>query len=233
MKSLIASVIRGSVGGLTYTANQYHGIVLRARTSPINPGSPTQSIIRLAMSAANEVWDGLSESVRSQWSAYAQALVYTGPLGTYTVTGRNVALGIYNFAVWCIEQGVPTIASAGMTPPAKAGFLGLGPIVTQALATGGTGFQLSLGNPNDEDITVVAQISLQQSASRNRYKGPWNPAYLHSTEVEAFTSGLLVIDDLPSDGVYFVRLKAISSDSPRRLSGAAQIYRLVATTVAP
>lgn len=228
-KSHLMSVIRGSVGGLTYTANQFQSIVMRARVSPVNPGSVTQSIIRLAMGAANAAWEIASQITRDGWAAYAQSLVFTGPLGPYSVPGRQVGLAQYNLSQYAVEMGVGTIDAPSLTPPVDAGFLGLGPVVSVPLDETGTGFEFSITNPQDEDITVLAWISLRQPESRNRYKGPWNPAYFHSHEVVGNGTSSLVVTDLPADGIYFVRLRAISSDAPRRLS-TAQVYRSEATT---
>jgi len=224
------SVIRGSVGGLTYTANQFQSIVMRARVSPVNPGSQTQAIIRLAMGAGNTAWELATQATRDQWAAYAQSLVFNGPLGPYSVPGRQVALAQYALSGYCAEMGVTEIPSPLMTPPVEAGFLGIGPVTPVVLQTPGTGFEFQITNPNDEDMVALAWISLKQPDSRNRYKGPWNPGYFTSVEVDQGTSDSLVVDDLPADGIYFVRLRSLSSDAPRRMS-SAQIYRMTATTV--
>jgi hypothetical protein len=229
MKSHLFSVIRGSVGGITYAANQYQQIVARVRTSPINPGTVPQSIIRLAMGGANEAWDLLTDGERDQWSAYAQGVVYNGPLGPYTVSGRNIALGQYNLASYLLEMGVTSIVAPNMAPPVAAGWLGLGPIILTALGTAGTGFTFGITNPNTEDIVVACQISLMQAPSRMRYKGPWNASYFHFLECPLSSAANLVVDDLPADGIYFCRLKALSNDAPRRMS-TSQIYRRIATT---
>jgi len=229
--SLLMSVIRGSVGGLTYTANQFHQIVMRARTSPVNPSTQAQSSVRLGMSAANEQWDQLTDPERQAWEDYANSVTFSGPLGNYTVPGRQMALGQQVLAYYLSYQEYSDFDVPAMDPPLKLGLLGLGPIVPAVLGTTGTGFQFGITNPNTEDITVGAWISHRQNDSRLRYKGPWYDPYFHAFEILLSSAGNFVIDDLPTDGIYFVKLKAISTNTPRRLSPSA-IYRMEATTVA-
>jgi hypothetical protein len=230
MLSQIATTIRGSIGGCVFTANPFQSIVVRKRVSPVNPQTPAQSAIRLAMSAANEQWDQLSDADRQAWEDYAQSVTFSGPMGSYTVPGRQMALGQQALAYYLSYQGNSDFDVPAMDPPTKLGLLGIGPIIPAVLGAAGTGFQFSITNPNTEDITCGLWISHRQNDSRLRFKGPWYDPYFHNDEVPGSSAGNVVVDDLPADGIYFVRIKAISTNSPRRLSPSA-IYRCEATTV--
>lgn len=230
MLSQVATAIRGSVGGVVYTANQFKAIVMRARVSPVNPNTSAQSAIRLAMSAANSEWQNLTAAQRDAWEDYAASLTFTGPLGPYSVPGRQVALGQQALAYFLSYQGASDFDAPAMTPPTKLGLLGIGPIIPDVLSSAGTGFEFSVTNPNAEDMTVGLWISPRQNDTRYRYKGPWYDNYFHFDEVAGSASGIVVVDDLPADGVYFVKIRGISTDAPRRLSPTS-IYRVEATTV--
>jgi hypothetical protein len=227
VKSHLFSTMRGSVAGVTYTANQYHAIVGRQRVSPVQPGTTPQSIVKAAFAGGSTAYELLTDAQRQAWEDYAQTLTYQGPLGDYTVGGRSVAMGQYALSRICVAKGIATIPAASMTAPTTAGFLSIGGFLTDAPSATGTGVNLTITNDNDEDVTVLVELSLKQSDARMRYKGPWVPSTFMGFEVPASTSADEDITGLVDGGVYFMRVRLISSDAPRRLS-APLIIRFVA-----
>lgn len=71
----------GSCADLVYSHNRY-GQYTRARTTPGNPQSSYQTTIRLAMTAASQQWQTLSQAQRDAWQSYAAEYPTKGSLGT-------------------------------------------------------------------------------------------------------------------------------------------------------
>jgi hypothetical protein len=105
MLSQLATVARGSVGGVTFTANQHHAIVCRARVSPVNPMTQRQSQMRAAFGDAQSLYEALSAADKLAWQDYADTLTFEGPLGNYSVTGRSVCLGNLATALYLDDRG--------------------------------------------------------------------------------------------------------------------------------
>jgi len=229
MLSHLHSAIRGSVGGITYLANGFHAIVARNRVSPTNPMSQNQTYVRSAMSAGNQLWEALDEIERVQWKNFADTIQYTGPLGDYSVPGRQIALGTYNLAMYLHSIGCAEIDTPYMEPPFKAGLLPFPQIEVTLFEAIGTGFSFSVFNLSDEDIILAGWLSLKQSDARYTYKGPWYPGYFKYFPISANTLTGIAWDDLPADGIYFAKFRAISQDGPRRFSPSF-IWRCEAIT---
>lgn len=215
--SIVASVIRGSIGGITYSSNQFHQIIARARTAPVNPNTSNQTTIRSAFNVASQVWKVMATPVRTAWNEYAETLTYEGPLGPYTMPGRQVCIGNLALAGYIAtrELYALTPSTAG---PVTPGFLDIGNIICLASGAGETGFRISVENPNLFDIVVFAQRSVAFGTSRYRFKGP----YLSDTDVaqkiESQTTGAIEFYNLTKDAVYFVHLRGITESGPYKIS---------------
>jgi len=81
---------RGSVGGQVHSRNRY-GNYIRARTTPVNPQSSRQNLIRAAISALAAAWSGtLTQLQRDAWEVYADAITRQNALGQQIkLTGFN------------------------------------------------------------------------------------------------------------------------------------------------
>lgn len=215
--SIIASVIRGSVGGLTYSSNQFHQIIVRARTAPVNPNTSNQTTIRSAFNVASQAWKVMATPIRLAWEEYAESLTYEGPLGPYTMPGRQVCIGNLSMAGYIATRGLYALvpsAAAPITP----GFLDVGNITVGPAGAGETGFLISVENPNLFDVVIFAQRSVNFGTSRYRFKGP----YLSDTDIAlkaaSETTFPIPFYDLIKDAIYFVRLRAITEEGPYRIS---------------
>ena len=216
--SQVYTIIRGSVGGVTYLANQFHQIIVRARTAPVNPGTSQQTIIRSAFSAAAEAWKLATPQERSQWASYAQTCFFSGPLGDYTVPGRSIMMAGFTAATYLNETGI-IVNSPVDSPPLVTGFANFGTIKTiPPVVPSSTGIQISIGNPGPRDLGVLVNLSLGFDPSRNFYKGPWDLTKLDGVSIQPTTTGAIEISGLITGQKYFFRLKGVEIDGPHRVT---------------
>lgn len=230
MRGIHASEIRGSIGGNTFFPNQFHQIVIRQRTSPVNPNTNFQAQIRGSFSDASVEWALLTDAQRTRWNNYAATLVYPGPLGDYSLPGRQVFLSNYGTARYLDDRDLDlgTVVSDG---PVIPGFLGLSNLTVTPLAAAGTGFSVNFQNPNSEDVCVYAFRSRAFPITRNTYQGSFLSASLDSSNVLTTGSGIIDFEDLAAGAVYFVKVRAIVDDGPLRIS-SKYVIRAVASTTA-
>lgn len=230
--SHLHSIMRGSVAGVTYTANQFAQIVMRQKTVPVNPGTEGQSMIRSAFASSAEIWKSMTQAFRDSWDDYAQTLTFQGPLGSYKVPGRQIAMSNIALAIFMEEQAIGSVAS-GDQPPVLAGFLDIGPVVVaQPVTASSTGIGYSVTNNSGEAITVFAQRSIGFDPSRGRYKGPWLFQHNSGVDIALETSGIGEFIGLETGAAYFMRIIAISQAQPLRIS-AEYFLRMIAVDIGP
>lgn len=80
----------GSVGGLVYSHNRY-GNYVRAKATPVNPGTARQTAVRSVFASLAEAWrDILTPAERVAWGTYALNTPIVDRLGrSQTLTGLN------------------------------------------------------------------------------------------------------------------------------------------------
>lgn len=80
----------GSIGGQTASRNRF-GNYMRARTTPVNPQSTRQNVMRAIVQLLSQAWSGiLTQAQRDVWEVYADNIVRTGSLGVQMkLTGFN------------------------------------------------------------------------------------------------------------------------------------------------
>lgn len=227
--SHLMSKIRGSVGGLTYSANQYYQIIMKNRTTPVQPNTTAQQLARNALTAAQETWNGLTTAVRAAWDLYANNLSWPDPLGTHKIPGRQVFMAGRAMQNYIFEAGLAVPTFVTTAPPSFLGFYLPQSINIAALAAPGTGFAVSLSSEFAFDGTFLVEISGPWPDTRNRYKGPWQVADSQVAIVPANTSVLVPFEVGSDDDIYFVRVKAVADDASPRVS-AQTILRAVVTT---
>jgi len=231
MLSQVGTVIRGSVGGVTYFANQFHAILMRARVSPVNPQTMLQSRVRAAFTTAALLWFQQIQQVRDEWNFYAQSLTYQGPTGPYTMPGRQVFVGNIGLMKYLQSRG-HVFTSSEVTAPDYLGFLGIGDVVLEAPAAPAVGIKVSITNPNLEDVKAVLEISRGFPATRNNYQGPFLGSSLQTVIIAAAATGSVTFPLLTLGSYYFVHIRLIVDDGPKRISPDF-IYRSPAFTGVP
>ncbi len=227
MRGIHADVIRGSIGGNTFFANQFHQILIRQRTSPIDPSSTRQGQVRQAFGSGSILYAALTETQQDSWDDYAEPLRFPNPLGPISVPGRQVAVGNLGLREYLETLGETFTASVD-TAPVLSGFLTMSPLnITEPVAPG-TGIGVSIGNPNAEDINVVIELSSLFGPTRKRFKGPFRSSTLQVLKVDSETTGAADILFGTVGQIVFVRFRAISETGPVRTSRPAILRGTVA-----
>lgn len=225
MKSLVASIVRGSTGGLTYTANKMHPIILRSRGIPTNPKTPSQTELQSAFSYASNTWRNLSDQQRAEWCQYASTCVYPNPIHNKYIPARNTFISSCSFYRYFHKKGF-TLLQSNWDAPQFPGLLPLNIGAPKSPASG-IGFRILVTNPGPETIHYFFQRSQPFDHSKESYKGPFLPHTFQGAPLGFPSSRNFEMNDLINDRVYFIRARFISYRSPFRLSGYT-IFRVIA-----
>lgn len=216
--SHVWSVIRGSVGGITYFAGPGNTILARTKTAPVNPGTDWQGIVRESLVNAAALWkEVLTPAQRDDWDLYASTLAPSGPLGPYSLTGQQAFIQSYVTQGWFERNGAAVVPS--VNPPVISGFLDVGGYQLTDRVNPGAGFQLEAQNHAVEDAIIQVQLSGAWTDAKHFYRGPWqNPPQFF--DIAGGTSSSFDIDVEPPDFYYFARIKALSAQAPYRTQQA-------------
>lgn len=228
VKSHLFSIMRGSVGGITYFANQFHQILARHRTSPVDPSTTRQGQVRQSFGSASVLFEALTRPQQSSWQDYASTLSYPNPMGPIQVPGRQVAVGNLGLREYLETLGEVFTGTVD-TAPVSTGFLTMSPVSIGPPTAPGTGFSINIGNVNPEDINVVIKRSVVFNNTRNRFKGPFLSSTLQVEKVITSTVGVVDIVVGSNDDVVFVQLRAISEQGPVRTSRPVILRAVVST----
>lgn len=226
-KSLLMSVIRGSIGGITYTSNTFCSIIARSRTIPTNTNTQRQQQIRACFTQAKAIWPTLTRSIRAAWEQWAQTVTLQGPTGPYTVPGRQWYQGIRGTAYYLALRGV-SFGTLSNNAPTTHGLISPG-VWAVAVPTTGNGYKITFSPITLELLTYFTFRSTPQTDDKNYFSGPFD------TETMLSMSQTLIADpvilertDLVLGAVYFERIRVISHQGPLRVSEQL-IIRLTAT----
>lgn len=238
MTSLIASQIRGSIGGVTYTATRTKSIVMKVRQGPKRIMTNLQVLVRTSMSAAIAAWNGLAQSDRDAWASYAASLTFTSPLGdTYSPTGLQAFIRSYIPVTYMNEQ-----LAAGLDDDwnwggvVQIGEPNVGPIKAATPAGPGTGFGISIAVTPNLDMTAFIRVSSSYTAAREKSPGRWISGLTQIAALTGATTNLIDILDLVEGGVYFASVRVVQNqitglDTPP-LATKEFVIRAVAEVVA-
>lgn len=228
--SQIATSIRGSIGGITFTATRNHAIVGRSRVGPARQSTNIGNVIRTSLQFAQSIWRTLTDSQRQSWAYYAQTCTFTGPQGTYTLTGLQMFIRTLAAAeFWNLVAGGTFVVTGA--PPIASGLPNIGPIVEAAYVGPGTGVALSVTNQSGLDASALLRISPPWGVGRMKNPNIWNTSLDQIVACPDAASTLVEIDDLVEDAVYFVSIRMMTDDAPLRVD-TEYIFRLVAVTQA-
>lgn len=229
--SAIGTVMRGSLGGITATANQFQNIILRARVSPVNPNTTKQTASRTAFDGAVAAWKTISQAFRDGWNDYAATLSFSGPTGDYTITGRLAFIRSLQPALYLQGQvGVPAIVA--FDPPIISGALNVqGVILSTFAGAADTGVALTFTTEASEDIIGYAERSFSFDASRERFKGPFLSDSIEFTSLVAPGSGIIEFGGLTEGKRYFMNPRFITALAPFRLSSRSFLNDLAITNI--
>lgn len=232
--SPVWSMIRGSIAGTCYTANQYASIIAKQRVAPATLPSVPQTLLRSSFSAAAQDWGLLTLLQRQAWDNYALTVPFVGPMGTYTVSGRSLFLGTRAFARYLNARYGSAIAFED-DPPPISGRYAVDSIEVGLPEALHTGFRLTLNNYSTEKITYQLDIAGPFAPTRMKWSGGYDNAKSSSGSVAAATSQIIYVSDLVADMAYFWRLRAITTDGVYQQNALTQVWtgRAIALVAVP
>jgi len=227
--SQVATDIRGSIGGITFTKNQWPGIVMRARRAPVNPRTTLQALIRSAMSGAAQMWKDASQLTRDGWNDYASTLIYDGPMGVKNVPGMQVFTGNLMVAIY-LKALFGDIGNIVDTPPSIPGFLDIVNVQPNPFTEVGiTGIGMSFETTSTENVVGYAKRSFAFNQTRNTNTSDFLADTMVNLAVLSPAVGIIEWTGLVEDLAYFINFRAITEDAPFRLS-AEFFLRTIAET---
>lgn len=170
MKFLPGPVIAaasGQIGGVVASRNRY-GPYLRNNSSPVNPNSATQQLVRSSMTQATQRWrDTLTAAQRESWQEYANGTPLRDVFGLTQIMSGNVMYVRVNAIL--IRYGETPIDDAPVTPGQG------GQMVPTITGTVAAGIQLTAFTPTlvTTDFIQISESDGAVSQSRNFFNGPF------------------------------------------------------------
>jgi len=205
--SPVWSIIRGSIGVTTYSANQYGQIIGKSKIASAQLPSARQTRVNVAFAQAALAWRNLSEANRTAWANYALTVPFTSATGSYTVSGRSLFIGTRSWILFLNAQfaaGIPIVDP----PPNLAGRFAVNNVASAPRTVSGIGFLVVINNSTDRDITYQIDIAGPFTQSRNKWNGPWDASRSISGSVAAGSFLLASVDALTLGMFYFWRFRA-------------------------
>lgn len=234
--SIVASQIRGSIGGLTFSGGPQHSIIARARMGPKRLMTNAQVSIRTTMSAASEAWNTFSQAQKNLWNQYAESVTFTGPLGTYKINGRLMFIRSYNLVLYMNNTlGASLVETFDWSGITFVGLPNIGPIVESAYVGPGTGVAFSIINSTAFDAHALVRVSPSMPSARAKSPGVWDGSLTQVAAAPNGVSTLVEIDNLVEDGYYFVSIRCVTDydgASPHLVDNEI-VLRLQAVTTGP
>lgn len=168
--SPILSEARGSLAGLTFSANK-GGNYIRARSIPTNPNTPAQQAVRAALSQLSVLWnDLLTKEQRDGWGTYAENVPLLDSLGQPRVV---TALNMY------IRSNVPRLQAALVRVDDAPIAFNLGEFSAPVFAidTAASEVDVAFSDTDawtgEDDSSMLVYGSVPKSPTINFFKGPY------------------------------------------------------------
>lgn len=224
--STIFSSMRGSIAGTTFLTTPAGQIIGRQRTKPVQTPTTYRTYIKDALIEMVAVWNSLNASERQKWNDWAAA----NPPGS----GRHqflAAQAFQRFGDLLSPTGWTAIIDHFIAPE----FNGHPSFTLQAipyLGAGNTGITVSVKNTAGKSCHYLLEISPGLSPARNYWKGPWLPAYTLGDVIAGGATAPTDFDGLTAGLKYFVRVRALSTDTNPPLRGRAISPALIVSSIA-
>lgn len=161
--------IRGSIGGQTHSKNRY-GHYIRQKTKPVNPRSPAQQAVRLAMQTVVNAWSSIvTAAQRTAWEVYAASIVMQNALGaSITLTGFNHYVRS-NVARLNVDLALKNVAPTTLSlPPVDQAFAITASSAAQTISVA---FTSNADWNNEDSAKMTIHQALPQLASRAFFNG--------------------------------------------------------------
>lgn len=209
--------ISGSIGGQVHSHNR-SGPYIRARTTPVNPQSPRQNLVRSIIQVLAPAWSNdLTQAQRDQWEIYANEIVRTNKLGAKIKhTGYNHFIRSNTPILQALDTRVddgPTILTL---PPGDPQMIGT---VDEAGQQISVAFDENLDWVNQDDGHMFVYMSHPKAAGRNFIGGPFRFAgAIDGDSTTAPTSPTVLPVPFPVAETQVVVVRARISEEDGRLS---------------
>lgn len=226
-KSAIFTQVSGSIGGITFFQSSA-GLTARARAIPLNPATPFQEAVRLALSFLASRWaDELAVSQRAAWNVYGDNVTLINDLGDpFQASGinhyirSNTARRISGFAL--VDDG-PVIFNLG-NPPAPTD-------ITFSQATQDVSLDFPEPTPtwfSEDGAFGFGYMSRPQSAGINFFIGPYRLATpLAGDSGVPLTTPITFAAQFPFTTIQNMGMKLVVSRADGRLSTPFRDFRRV------
>ncbi len=164
-------VASGSIGGAVASHNRF-GSYWRARTTPVNPQSQLQNIVRAAVGQLAQRWSNVLTALqRDAWEVYADAIVRQNKLGAQIkLTGFNMYM---RSNVGRLQAGATVIDAAPGTLTLAPQDSTMTATVDEAGQEVSVSFDTNLDWNNLDDAHMFLFMSRPHSAGSAFIGGPW------------------------------------------------------------
>lgn len=126
----LLGIMRGSVAGNTFSHNK-GGPYVRSRSSPTNPNSTRQQVVRSILATLSAAYADLTTSEQDTWESWSSENPKQNPLGgSYNLTGHQAFLSVNS------KLADAALATIDESPTKLAPTELVGPTVTITSATG-------------------------------------------------------------------------------------------------
>ena len=229
-KSALLTMIRGSLGGMTFLATQTQSMVVRARISPTQPHTSYQEQLKTAFKQAVSWYKASTQAVVDAWNSFASNLWLAGPMGPYQPTGRQLMVGNITMQQYLVARGCAFTAAAHSMAIGAVGMFTLPTVTAIAPASGHTGFKIHVVN-NDAGIGVFwCEISAVYSLTRNYFKGPFMASTLLHADIAGAANTDFAFDVGPAGSVCWARVGAMDKATGQIRAMDQIIKATIATT---
>jgi len=208
--------MRGSIGGQVHARNRY-GNYVRARTTPVNPQSQAQNLVRTIIQTLSRAWSGdLTQLQRDAWEVYAAAITRVNKLGAQVkLTGFNHFIRSNAFILQNggsrVDAGPVSLTLPGADPTFAAEI----DVAGQEIAVT---FDDSLAWANEVGGHMGIYMSLPRSSATNFIAGPYRLAGTIDGAVSPPSSPDAIAVPFPVGLGQQVKVKARIVESDGRLS---------------
>lgn len=210
--SPIVSQASGSLAGLTFSHTRGSKYI-KARTTPTNPSSQRQAIVRAAMGVLGSHWgQELTEPEREAWRLYAANVPTTNALGeTIFLTGQQRFTRI----------NVPRIQIGEAILNAAPSIFDLGTFTTPTIDSTtsiGQSFSIAFDNGDDwaiaDDGFMIIYAGRPTSVGETYFRGPWRFAGIIEGAVAPPSSPAPILSPwvIAAEQIMWVRIRVMQTD---------------------
>ncbi len=165
---------RGSIGGQTASRNRF-GNYLRARTTPVNPNSSRQNLIRSVIQSLSTRWSTvLTQLQRDGWEVYALNITRVNKLGQQILlTGFNHYIRSNSVRLQSVDTIIDEPPTTLTLPPGDPAMIGTVSTATQLISVA---FDDTFDWLNQDQGRMFVFMSQPKSAGVTFVGGPFRLA---------------------------------------------------------